>query len=108
MNKTQINDAAYGVAEQADAIEVDIIHAVDEDDIMAVLSHVEILERRTANLKAALRAILEGATAEVESAVTAANAISQADFEEQDPADLIAEGERAVDQILDYRDQYGV
>lgn len=59
MNKDELNKLAASVANQADSLEIDVAAISDEDDIMAALSHVEILAQRTATLRAKLREALE-------------------------------------------------
>lgn len=60
MNKARNDKAAHAMADQADSLETDVYAIVCEDDIMACLSHLEILERRVATLKQSLRDTLEG------------------------------------------------
>lgn len=55
---------AYSIAQNADSFEVDVIDASDEDDVLALLSHLDILERNVRKMRDNLRATLEGRVAE--------------------------------------------
>lgn len=53
---------ATTIANGGDAIENDMIEAETEDDLQALLSHLEILERNVHQLRDNVRATLEGRT----------------------------------------------
>jgi hypothetical protein len=57
-----VDFASKAIANPADAIECDMIEAETEDDLQAILSHLEILERNTRTMRDMLRATLEGRT----------------------------------------------
>lgn len=50
---------ASQVANNGDSLETDAIEAEGDDDLMALLSHAEILQRNLGTLAAAVRAVLE-------------------------------------------------
>ena len=58
-NRDEILKLSHALANQGDSIEVDAIDAGDEDDLLALLSHIEIAERQLASLRAAVRQSLE-------------------------------------------------
>ncbi len=58
-----VDFASTAIANQADAIEMDMIEAETEDDLQAILSHLDILARDVATMRDMLRATLEGRAA---------------------------------------------
>lgn len=60
-NRTELVNLAAKLANQSDSIETDIIAATDEDDLQAILSHLEILERQAAAIRSLVREALEHA-----------------------------------------------
>jgi hypothetical protein len=59
-NRTACVTIASKIANDGDEIENDMVSATDEDDLMAILSHLEILERNARRMRDMLRATLEG------------------------------------------------
>lgn len=58
-NRDEILKLVATLANQGDSIENDAIDATDEDDLMALLSHIGILERQASSLRDLVRAALE-------------------------------------------------
>ncbi len=58
-NRDTANTVASALANGADIIELDVINATDEGDLMAVLSHIEIVVWSANKLRDVLRASLE-------------------------------------------------
>ena len=47
------------IANSGDDIENDVISATDEDDLMALLAHIDIMRRNLEQLKDSVRSVLE-------------------------------------------------
>lgn len=83
---------ANAIQNESSCIYDDVRDMTDNDDAFSIQRHIEIVERNLRALKAMLYSPEFHVTHDDDSEIE----------------DMIAEVERGVDQILDYRDQYGI